>query len=72
MKRFHLKRVTITGSGSGIGRAMALEFARKGWKVAVNDIHLQRAQETLELVKQAGGGGIATECDVTKFSELEP
>ena len=71
MKRFHLKRVTITGSGSGIGRAMALEFARKGWKVAVNDIHLQRAQETLDLVKQAGGDGIATECDVTKYSELE-
>jgi NADP-dependent 3-hydroxy acid dehydrogenase YdfG len=71
MKRFPLKRVTITGSGSGIGRAMALEFAGKGWKVAVNDIHLKRAQETLELIKQAGGGGMAVQCDVTRFSELE-
>jgi NADP-dependent 3-hydroxy acid dehydrogenase YdfG len=71
MKRFPLKRVTITGAGSGLGRAMALEFARKGWKVGVNDIDMQMAQETLELIKQAGGDGMATECDVTKFSELE-
>ncbi|MDI6797778.1 MAG: SDR family oxidoreductase [Desulfatibacillaceae bacterium] len=71
MKRFPQKRVFITGAGSGFGRALALEFAAKGWRIGVSDIDEDRAKETLELVKKAGGDGIVILCDVTKIGDLE-
>jgi NAD(P)-dependent dehydrogenase (short-subunit alcohol dehydrogenase family) len=55
----------ITGSGSGIGRASAIEFARDGASVVVADINLAGAQETAERIKQAGGNAHAVETDVS-------
>ncbi|MCP4752417.1 MAG: SDR family oxidoreductase [Proteobacteria bacterium] len=71
MKKFPKKRIAITGAGSGIGRALALEFAGHGWRVASNDIDLAAAEETMELVRKAGGDGLAVKCDVTRIDELE-
>lgn len=45
-------RVLITGAGSGLGRALAKRYARAGYAVAVADIHLGRAEET---VAELGG-----------------
>ena len=36
MKRFPKKRIIITGAGSGLGRAISLEFAQMGWKIKKN------------------------------------
>lgn len=54
----------ITGSGAGIGRASALEFAREGASVMVADINLAGARETVEFIRQGGGNAHPVETDV--------
>ncbi len=70
-KRFPEKRVFITGSGSGLGRAMALEFAARGWRVAVSDIDAGRTAESAAMVNAAGGSSLEIPCDVTKPENFE-
>lgn len=68
---FSRKAVLITGAGSGIGRATALLFAKKGAKVAVNDLVPQKSEETLILVREAGAEGISVPGDVSVAAEAE-
>jgi len=56
MKDFENKVVVITGAGSGIGRALALEFKKSGAKLAINDYNEVALFETVELL---GGPGNA-------------
>jgi len=49
-----MTRVLITGAASGLGRALALVFAKRGARIAVADIHTERAAETVGLCLQAG------------------
>lgn len=70
-KKFPQKRIIITGAGSGLGRAMALEFAKRGWRIAIADINMQRANETKALVEKEGGTAMAIHCDVTKPKDFE-
>jgi 3-hydroxybutyrate dehydrogenase len=55
----------ITGAGRGIGRAIAEAYGREGAKVAVADLSLETAQETVTAIEQAGGTAMALEMDVT-------
>lgn len=64
-KRFEDQVVWITGGGSGIGRAMALEFARRGADVAVSGRRESKLQETVAEVEKIGRRGLAVPCDVT-------
>lgn len=55
----------ITGSGSGIGRACAIEFAQAGAKVVVADINLKGAEETVRQINNSNGTAIAFKTDVS-------
>lgn len=61
----------ITGSGRGIGRAVALLFAQEGAKVVVSDIDAHPAQEVAAEIKAAGGECLAFPGDVTSPSFAE-
>ena len=65
------KVAIVTGSAGGIGRGIATKFATEGAKVAVVDIDLNGANETLEMIKKDGGEGIAVKADITSRSELQ-
>ena len=65
MKNFKNKVAVITGAGSGMGRELALQFAEKGAKVALNDWNESTLQETLKMVEEKGGEGITRHFDVS-------
>ncbi|WP_262700171.1 MULTISPECIES: SDR family NAD(P)-dependent oxidoreductase [Streptomyces] len=54
----------VTGAGSGIGRATALEFARSGAAVAVLDIDEGTAAETTEMIRKDGGTALSVAVDI--------
>lgn len=70
-KRLAGKRVLITGAGSGLGRAVALGWAGRGWRVAICDIDPERIEQTVKMVEEAGGRALGIECDVTGPENLE-
>ncbi|PWN01006.1 short-chain dehydrogenase [Nocardioides silvaticus] len=60
----------VTGAGSGIGRAFALELARRGGKVVCADLDESTAKETVLLIEQTGGEAIAVACDVADEQQV--
>ena len=60
----------VTGSGMGIGRAIALAFAREGAKVVVADFNVEAGEETVELIKKAGGEACFSGGDVSKEEQV--
>jgi NAD(P)-dependent dehydrogenase (short-subunit alcohol dehydrogenase family) len=55
----------VTGAGSGIGRAIALELATRGAPVAAVDLHLTSAEETARQIQEQGGTARAIQADVS-------
>ncbi len=70
-QRFADRSVVITGGGSGIGRVMSMRFAAEGAAVTVADIVEETAEETVALIEEAAGRGLAVRADVTDASEVD-
>jgi NAD(P)-dependent dehydrogenase (short-subunit alcohol dehydrogenase family) len=68
--RLEGKIALITGAGSGIGRAMALLFAREGAQLTIADKDLEAVQATESLVRSAGGNARSVQCDVTSGEDV--
>lgn len=71
MKKFANKVALVTGGSSGIGRKTAIAFGREGAKVAIASPRVAESEETVRLVKEAGGEAIFVPTDVTKATEVE-
>lgn len=65
MNNFKNKVVVITGAGSGIGRALAISFAKSGAKLALNDFKATALNETCALAKKEGTEVFETSFDVS-------
>jgi len=61
----------VTGGTSGIGRETAILFAKSGIKVVVAGRREKEGEETIELIRAAGGDGLFVKTDVSKASEVE-
>ena len=64
-------RAVVTGAGSGIGRALALELARRHAILVCSDLSDERAKETAALVEKAGATAYPAVCDVSKYEDVE-
>ena len=67
----HGKVALVTGGGSGIGRSIALAFAREGVKTVVDDFNVELGNETVTLIKKEGGEASFASGDVSKEADVE-
>jgi NAD(P)-dependent dehydrogenase (short-subunit alcohol dehydrogenase family) len=77
--RFDGKTAIVTGAGGGLGRAYALELARRGARVVVNDLggardgagHSDAALQVVAEIEAAGGEAIANGASVTDYEQMQ-
>ena len=69
-RRSRQARAVVTGAGSGIGRAFALELARRGGRVVVSDVSEERARAVVAEVEADGGEALAVRCDVSDEAQV--
>src|SRR5690606_29144249 len=67
----HNKIALVTGAGSGIGKAIALLFARQRASVGVVDIQQEQAESTVKEIELAGGNAFPLVCDVSDSANVK-
>ena len=65
------KRALVTGAGSGIGKEIALVYAREGARVAIADLDLDAANAAAEQIRAAGGQALGIGMDVTNEQQVD-
>lgn len=61
----------VTGAGSGIGRASSLKLAANGFKVVAVDFNRETGEETVQLIRQAGGEGMFVQANVAVAADVQ-
>ncbi len=69
--RLQGKNAIVTGAGSGIGRAIAIGFAREGARVVAGDIDGATVEETVAAIRAAGGDAEAVAVDVAVRTQVD-
>ncbi|MCD9576696.1 SDR family NAD(P)-dependent oxidoreductase [Flavobacterium soyae] len=65
------KKAIITGGGSGIGRAIAVLFAKQGAEVHIIDLSIESAQDAVDEIKNAGGTVFSYACNVSSQADVK-
>ncbi len=79
MQRLKDKVCIVTGSSSGLGRAISLAYAKEGGRIvcadlkpeARPDVEAERAANTDDLIRKAGGSAVFVKTDVTQAEQVE-
>ncbi len=71
MRSFAGRTAVVTGAGSGIGRALAHELARRGAQVAASDVDVAGVRDTVDTITGLGGTAHAWDLDVTDAGAVE-
>jgi NAD(P)-dependent dehydrogenase (short-subunit alcohol dehydrogenase family) len=64
------QRIFITGGAMGLGRAIAIRYARAGYRVCIGDVNDSRGQETCAELQRMGTAAFFVHCDVTQEKDL--
>jgi 3-oxoacyl-[acyl-carrier protein] reductase len=64
------KVAIVTGAGSGIGRAVAVRFAREGARVIVDDVNREGGEATVARIREAGGEARFVAADVSREEDV--
>ena len=68
---FASKVALVTGGNVGLGRAASLAFAQEGAKVVVSARRVEEGEETVKMIKDAGGEAIFIRTDMSEKADIE-
>ena len=71
MSRLNGKVVIVTGSSSGIGKAIALRFGEEGAKVVLAARRLQQCEEIVSRIEKKGGDAFAVQTDISDEQQVQ-
>ena len=66
-----MRKVLITGAGSGLGEALAKKYANEGSEICVADLNQEGGEAVVQQIQNAGGDAFFVKCDITQQWDVE-